>query len=76
MIIVDSHAHAFGEYLSEESIRRKLQKNGCNRIILTPGQYGSRTTYPLKNKTIKNPYADVVFSNNRVRLITIHGSFC
>lgn len=69
MIIVDSHAHACGEYLSEDSIRQKLQRAGCDRIILTPGQYGSRTTYTLKNKTLRDPFADVVSGNNRVNRV-------
>ncbi len=66
MIIIDAHAHSCGEYLSKESIRQKLKKSGCNKIILTPGQFGSRTTYPIKNKTLKAPYADVVSGNNKI----------
>lgn len=65
MIIVDSHAHACGEYLSENRIRKKLVSSGCNKIILTPGQIGSKTTYPLKNKALRNPYADVISGNNK-----------
>lgn len=67
--IVDSHAHACGEYLSEESIRQKLKKSGCNKIILTPGQYGSKTTYSLKNKTLRNPLADVMSKHNKMNSV-------
>lgn len=65
-VIVDSHAHACGEYLSVDSIQSKLQKSGCNKIILTPGQYGSKVTYSLKNKTFHNPLADVISKNNKM----------
>lgn len=67
--IIDSHAHACGEYLTEESIRLKLEKSGCQQIVLTPGQYGSKKTYNLKDKTLKDPLADVMTPNNKMNRI-------
>ncbi len=64
-MLVDARAHACGEYQSPDSIRRKLDRSGCGRVILTPGQYGSRITYPLKNRALKAPFADVVSGGNR-----------
>jgi hypothetical protein len=39
--------------------------SGCNKLILTPGQIGSKTTYSLKNKALIDPYADVISGNNK-----------
>ena len=48
-MIVDAHAHACGEYVTADAIKQKLHSCGCDKVILTPGQNGSRTTYALKN---------------------------
>lgn len=63
--MVDGHAHACGEYLTVDTIKNKMQKSGCNKVILTPGQYGSKITYSLKNKTLKDPMADVMSKHNK-----------
>lgn len=64
-MIIDGHAHACGEYLTLEKIEKKLAKANVDMVLLTPGQYGSRITYPLKNLAKKNPLGDVVSRNNR-----------
>ncbi len=64
-IIIDGHAHACGEYLTAEKIEKKLAGAKADMVLLTPGQYGSRITYPLKNLAKKNPLGDVVSKNNR-----------
>lgn len=63
--IVDTHAHACGEYLTAEKIVAKLNAAGIDMVVLTPGQYGSKITYGLKNLAEKNPLADVVSRNNK-----------
>ena len=62
---IDGHAHACGEYLTVEQIKRKLEDAKMDQVLLTPGQYGSKMTYSLQNLARKRPYADVVSKNNR-----------
>lgn len=68
---IDGHAHACGEYLNTESIEKKLSKANVDMVLLTPGQYGSKITYELKNLAKKNPFGDVVSRNNRMTSIMI-----
>ena len=68
-IIVDAHAHACGQYLTTQDIEKKLNNAGCDKILLTAGQLGSSKTYKLKNRTLKDAYADVVSANNRLNRI-------
>lgn len=63
--IIDGHAHACGEYLTPEKIEKKLEQAKVDMVLLTPGQYGSKITYPLKNLAKINPLGDVVSKNNR-----------
>lgn len=44
-IVIDGHAHACGEYLTAAQIENKLTAAGADIVLLTPGQYGSKTTY-------------------------------
>lgn len=76
-IVIDGHAHACGEYLTAEKIRKKLAKAKVDLCLLTPGQYGSRMTYPLKNLARKDPLGDVVSRNNRTtsRMISLIGAW-
>lgn len=64
-MIIDGHAHACGEYLTSEKIEKKLEQAKADMVLLTPGQYGSKITYPLKNLAKINPLGDVVSKNNR-----------
>lgn len=68
-LIIDGHAHCCGEYLTVNSIKNKLNNAKTNMVVLTPGQYGSKTTYSMKNLTLKDPYADVVTKNNHTNRI-------
>lgn len=69
--IIDAHAHACGEYLTSEKILKKLNAAGCDMVVLTPGQYGSKVTYGLKNLATKHPYDDVVSKNNKTTRLMI-----
>ena len=70
-IVMDGHAHACGEYLTAEKIEQKLDKAGVDMVLLTPGQWKSKTTYGLKNLAMKNPYGDAVSKNNKTTSIMI-----
>lgn len=63
--VIDGHAHACGEYLTAENIKKKLEATNVDCVLLTPGQYGSKMTYGLKNAAERNPLGDVVSPNNR-----------
>ncbi|NLL78640.1 MAG: amidohydrolase family protein [Clostridiales bacterium] len=75
-LIIDGHAHACGEYLTTEKIKKKLTDAKVDMCLLTPGQYGSRITYPLRNLAKKDPLGDVVSKNNRTtsRMISLIGA--
>ena len=70
-IIIDGHAHACGEYLTKETIVKKLSDAKADMVLLTPGQYKSRITYKLKNLAERNPLGDVVSKNNRTTSLLI-----
>lgn len=70
-IAIDGHAHACGEYLTAAQIEKKLTSAGVDMVLLTPGQYGSKTTYGLKNLAQANPLGDVVSKNNRITSLMI-----
>mgnify|MGYP001055264281 CR=1 FL=1 len=46
--VTDGHAHACGEYLTGVS-EKKSASAKVDMVLLTPGQYGSKITYGLKN---------------------------
>lgn len=70
-MIIDSHAHACGEYLNIESIKKKMKNNGIEKIILVPGELGSKKTYNLKDYTHKKPYKDVLIKTNKITRVII-----
>lgn len=70
-IIIDGHAHACGEYLTAEKIDYKLRNANVDIVLLSPGQYGSKVTYKLKNLVKDNPLGDVISKNNRITSIII-----
>lgn len=70
-IVIDGHAHACGGYLTAAQIENKLTAASTDIVLLTPGQYGSKTTYGLKNLAKANPLGDVVSKNNRMTSLMI-----
>jgi predicted TIM-barrel fold metal-dependent hydrolase len=65
-MIIDGHAHACGEYLNPESIKKKIKSAGVDKVVLVPGQLNSSKTYKLKDYTKKDPNKDVVGRTNKV----------
>lgn len=70
-IVIDGHAHACGEYLTVAQIEKKLTSAKVDMVLLTPGQYGSKITYGLKNLAQANPQGDVVSKSNRTTSLMI-----
>jgi predicted TIM-barrel fold metal-dependent hydrolase len=65
-MIIDGHAHACGEYLSTESIKKKINLANVDKVVLVPGQLNSAKTYKLKDYTKKNPHKDVIKRTNKI----------
>lgn len=70
-MIIDGHAHACGEYLTQEAIQQKLDAAGCDAVVLTPGENGRTKTYSLPEKARRHPWQDVVSGNNLLTRIVI-----
>ena len=65
-MIIDGHGHSCGEYLSTESIKKKINLAGVDKVVLVLGQLNSAKTYKLKDSTKKNPYKDVMKRTNKI----------
>jgi predicted TIM-barrel fold metal-dependent hydrolase len=65
-MIIDGHGHACGEYLSAESIKKKIDLTNVDKVVLVPGQLNSSKTYKLKDYTKKDPHKDVVGRTNKI----------
>jgi predicted TIM-barrel fold metal-dependent hydrolase len=65
-MIIDGHGHACGQYLTSESIKKKINNAGVDKVVLVPGQLNSAKTYKLKDYTKKDPHKDVVKRTNKI----------
>lgn len=65
-VIIDGHAHACGGYLNAESVKKKINEAGVDKVVLVPGQLNSTKTYKLKDYTKKDPQKDVVGKTNKI----------
>lgn len=65
-MIIDGHAHACGEFLTPESIIRKLDNSGVDKVILVPGELESTRNYSLPNLAEMFPSRNVVKITNHL----------
>lgn len=65
-MIIDGHAHACGEYLNLKNIIEVLDRNKAEKIVLCPGEPGSKKSYTLPLWAEKYPHRDVMFFVNRI----------
>lgn len=65
-MIIDGHGHACGVYLTLENIRETLSKSGADQVVLTAGEWNSKTNYSLPNTSKKFPKKDIVNEYNKV----------
>ena len=70
-MIIDGHAHACGEYLTPEDIIRTLDSSGADKVILVPGEPGSKAGYSLPNLAELFPGLNVVKVTNFLTSIVI-----
>lgn len=70
-MIIDGHAHACGVYSNAYSIKRHLETNGIDMVVLCAGQPNSdkNYTYPMLSKIFKGQRLAYVF-NKIIRIIT------
>ena len=65
-MIIDGHAHACGDYLTNESIMNYLARNNTDYAILVPGQKGSKKTYNFKEKKIRDKKKEILDGTNKL----------
>lgn len=68
-MIIDGHAHACGDYLTVDSILRKLDENSTDAVILCPGQLNKDKGYKLPDLYLKYPNKDFIYAINRLTKI-------
>lgn len=56
-MVIDGHAHACGDFLTVESIKKKLDELRVDKVILVPGEPGSDKNQDLPKNTYFEPYA-------------------
>lgn len=70
-MIIDGHAHAGGCYLTAEGIQEVLEANGADKVVLVPGELGSKINYPLFPLAKLFPFLDVVPPTNVITKMII-----
>jgi uncharacterized protein len=69
-MIIDGHAHACGDFLTPEKINQTLLKNGVDKVVLVPGEFDSKKTYPFPNVAKYFPNRNVTkFFNQLTRFV-------
>lgn len=66
ILIIDGHAHACGEYHDLDSILGVLDSNHAAKVVLSPGEAGSKKTYGLPSLSERFPGQDFIFGVNAV----------
>jgi uncharacterized protein len=64
-MIIDGHAHACGEYLTNESIIKNLDENKADKVMLAPGEKQSSKSYSLPN------FAELFPERNMVKVTNV-----
>ncbi|MEL7568594.1 MAG: amidohydrolase family protein [Dehalobacterium sp.] len=70
-MIIDGHAHACGEYLTADSILKKLDENSTDAVVLCPGELNKDKGYKLPDLYLKYPNKDFIYAINRLTKIII-----
>jgi hypothetical protein len=70
-MIIDGHAHACGDYLTPETIIKKLDENNTDKVILVPGELNSKKTYALPDLARRFPQKNVIKLFNVLTKIVI-----
>lgn len=65
-MIIDTHAHACGDYLKAENIIDSLDKNNVDKVILCPGESDTNKSRTLPNLSELYPNRDFIYLINKV----------
>jgi hypothetical protein len=69
-MIIDGHAHACGDFLTSESIIKKMDDAGIDKVILVPGESNSSKSYSLPNFANVFPSKNVMkFTNSIIKFV-------
>jgi len=69
-MIIDSHAHACGNFLKGENIISALDQNQITKVVLVPGELNSDRDYYIPNFAKSFPNKDIVrFTNITTKII-------
>ena len=74
-MIIDGHAHACGRFLNGDNLVKALDNAGVDKVVLVPGELGSKQTYTLPKFAEHFPTRDLLVLTNAVikSMITITG---
>lgn len=72
--MIDGHAHACGDLLRPEGIRRILEANGVDRVVLVPGEHQSRKSYRLPNLARHFPSREVGSVTNAMTKVVVRAT--
>jgi predicted TIM-barrel fold metal-dependent hydrolase len=73
-VLIDGHAHACGNLLDPEGIRRTLDANGVDKVVLVPGQHQSAKTYRLPNLAKYFPTREVANVTNALTRVVVRAA--
>jgi predicted TIM-barrel fold metal-dependent hydrolase len=69
-MIIDSHAHACGRFLTGENIISELDQNNIQKLVLVPGELNSAKEYFIPNIAKRFPNKDIVrFTNIIIKFV-------
>lgn len=70
-MIIDAHAHAYGEFLKVNNILKILDENSVDAIILCPGELNKSKGYSMPNLADRFPNSDFFYGLNRFIKFTV-----
>lgn len=70
-MIIDGHAHAFGDYLTAQSIAETLEAAGAHQVVLSPGESAGNGGYWLPDLASRWPGWDPMRAVNRIVRVAV-----
>jgi len=65
-MIIDGHAHACGDFLKPNEIIKRLDAQKVAKVVLVPGEWGSKKNYALPEMALLFPSHNVVKITNKL----------
>ncbi len=70
-MIIDGHAHACGDFLTIQEIKKNLDSNSVDKVVLVPGELNSTRTYPFPSVARLFPKSNVVKVFNQLTKMVV-----